>query len=470
MTPTGHGWEIAWDQRSGKQFYQNRKLGVSQYDRPTGVDLPAREKLRAPLARELLAETLAQGWESAWDATYQRVYYYNRATQERTWDRDAAVAAPVQPPRRAMPTSDEHGGPLSLGRVGVQPRGSGVAGEASASRAATGRHASAGSRAFERWDAEGFKEQWAKARAGPDFRSQSRELLRKVSEHNYVIRDAFRPERTRLVPHRLCDESWRELVQRHCLGQDPEVSFSYLTTADAVLRLRAPAESGGHGSKVCILNFANGSQVGGGYKSGATAQEEDLCRRFPGLYTTLYRAAHAERPEDSSYPFGPSTLSSSSDPAESKYSDVLWAPSVCMGRLGPECGFALLPEEAQVRVSVVSAAAPNLRFASPPERSDEGLVYNTVKSIFIAPKLMDPGVTTLILGAWGCGAFGGNPAEISGLFARALTEDRERLARLYQHVHFAIPRAGADRRAEEDNASVFLRELRRHGIKIRELH
>ncbi|CAK0794341.1 unnamed protein product [Prorocentrum cordatum] len=45
-----------------------------------------------------------------------------------------------------------------------------------------------------------------------------------------------------------------------------------------------------------------------------------------------------------------------------------------MGRLGPECGFALLPEEAQVRVSVVSAAAPNLRFASPPERSDEGLV------------------------------------------------------------------------------------------------
>ena len=40
------------------------------------------------------------------------------------------------------------------------------------------------------------------------------------------------------------------------------------------------------------LNFANAHHAGGGYLRGARAQEEDLCRLMPTLYTALKRLAY----------------------------------------------------------------------------------------------------------------------------------------------------------------------------------
>merc|ERR1719247_521175 len=224
-------------------------------------------------------------------------------------------------------------------------------------------------------------------------------------------------------------------------GKDPVVAFSTLSTADAVLALTRKDPR----RRLCALNFANGEHVGGGYKHGATAQEEDLCRRIPSLYTTLYNASKAGH-----YPFGPCTCKSAKQPG--KYSDVLYTQDLVVARASEERGYALLPASGQVTVSLVTAAAPNVNFAK--EIYDLDLMYNTIQSIFVAPLLEDPTVNTIIVGAWGCGAFGGQPEDVSSLFARAIKD----FGRLYDEIHFAIP--------EGRNADIFRKTLQKSGIRI----
>lgn len=227
------------------------------------------------------------------------------------------------------------------------------------------------------------------------------------------------------------------------------VTFSTWSTADAVLQLTQRGRQ-----KLCCLNFANGVQVGGGYKTGALAQEEDLCRRIPTLYTSLYRAK-----EKDLYPFGPSTCQSKEEP--SKYSDVLYTPGLIVARRSEEEEFRLLPKDQQAKASMVTAAAPNVKAN---ELYDLDLMYNTVKAIFVAPKIREPEVDTLILGAWGCGAFGCNPKDVSTLFAKALLQDG--LGQLYNEVHFAIPKFDA---AKTGNFEAFRDTLLELQVQIQDI-
>lgn len=126
-----------------------------------------------------------------------------------------------------------------------------------------------------------------------------------------------------------------------------------------------------------------------------------------------------------------------------------------------EEGYPLLAEAEEVTVSMVAAAAPNIRFAR--ELSDKDLIYNTVQSIFVAPRLTQPEVNTLILGAWGCGAFGGDPNEIATLFVRALISDS--FGELYQNIHFAIPKLAPT----DNNYDVFFKVLRDFELSVTDL-
>eukprot|EP00434_Breviolum_minutum_P029165 symbB.v1.2.025799.t1/scaffold2473.1/size78446/4 len=220
--------------------------------------------------------------------------------------------------------------------------------------------------------------------------------------------------------------------------QAPKITFSKWSTADALLNFAS------RGQIPCGLNFANGEQVGGGYKTGALAQEEDLCRRIPNLYTSLLNAKR-----DGMYPFGPCTCRTPERPE--KYSDVLFTADLVVARAAESQGFELLPRERQAKVSLLTAAAPNVNFAK--EVYHLQLMRNTVEATFIAPKLQRRDINTLILGAWGCGAFGGNPHEISELFASVITE----WGQLYEEVHFAIPGG-----RWETNGKVFWETLSKH--------
>mmetsp|Transcript_88655 Transcript_88655/g.264468 ORF Transcript_88655/g.264468 Transcript_88655/m.264468 type:complete len:304 (+) Transcript_88655:116-1027(+) len=292
------------------------------------------------------------------------------------------------------------------------------------------------------WNAVEFAQELAQAKVGKDY-GRLKKLLARVAESNYQLRDRWRVPRTVAITHAEC------MGFQIRGGGLPAVSFSALSTADALARLARDPQR-----VVCGLDFANGRDVGGGYKSGSTAQEEDLCRRIPVLYTSLHRAGR-----DGLYPFGPSTCSAPDAPG--RYADVLYTAGLALAREGEEEGFALLPSARQARVSLVAAAAPNVKFAS--EVNEPGLVYRTVQSIFIAPKIAQPEVTTLVLGAWGCGAFGGNSVEIAGLFARALVRDN--LGQLYREVHFAIPRTSP----VDINHDSFREVFRQHRISVEDL-
>merc|ERR1712187_404426 len=105
-----------------------------------------------------------------------------------------------------------------------------------------------------------------------------------------------------------------------------------------------------------------------------------------------------------------------------------------------------------------TAAAPNTNFGG--EIWDPLLVLETMRSIFLAPKILQPNLRVLVLGAWGCGAFGGDPGQMGDLFAEALGEG---LGSLYDEVHFAIPVSG------DRNADAFRRALQNAGMKLTEL-
>jgi len=296
------------------------------------------------------------------------------------------------------------------------------------------------------WDAEGWKRRLEEVRK---FGKQTgdrycfKPVFKEVAEHNYQIRHVWRVNRTEYMKWN--PENMKRITR---LGQEPAITFSSMTTADALLHYAHA------GKRVCGLNFAHGTNIGGGYKNGAVAQEEDLCRRIPSLYTSLFTAKN-----EGFVPYGPTTARSRNDPQ--RYCDVLWTPGMVVARTGEVDGFSILPTDQQVTVSLVSGAAPNLKFGKPPEFFDPDLVRAAIQNVFVVGRWREPEVNVLILGAWGCGAFGCDPRTMGELFAKVLAEDQ--LGFLYEEVHFAIPAYG------DSNADDFKAAFKAAGLPFREL-
>ena len=172
------------------------------------------------------------------------------------------------------------------------------------------------------------------------------------------------------------------------------------------------------GHRVLILNFANGVHPGGGYLSGARAQEESLVR-CGALIATLdgdpMYAAHARRPTPDSTAWS------------------ILSPDVPFFR--DEEGTLL---EAPWTVSVLTCAAPvathiGTEIATPLMADRIGRVLDIAHGF---------GFDGLVLGAWGCGAFGNDPQAVAAQFVDHL----QRRDGWFAHVTFAISDWSPDRR------------------------
>jgi uncharacterized protein (TIGR02452 family) len=170
------------------------------------------------------------------------------------------------------------------------------------------------------------------------------------------------------------------------------------------------------GGDLACLVFASARHPGGGFLNGAQAQEGSLARSS-ALYPCLLAAGdfyvyHRARPELT-------------------YSDrVIYSAAVPVFR---DDRGELLP--AAYPVSFLTAAAPNRAAIarSQPERLPEVQAILGRRAQRILRVAAAHGHRRLVLGAWGCGVFGNDPAEVAAAFAGALADSP-----WFEQVSFAV--------------------------------
>jgi uncharacterized protein (TIGR02452 family) len=188
--------------------------------------------------------------------------------------------------------------------------------------------------------------------------------------------------------------------------------------------------------EVAVLNFASARNVGGGFLGGARAQEEELCRA-----SALYRCLET----------APEYYEANRTHRDSLYTDhAIWSPRVPFFR---DRSRTLL--EAPFALSVITAPAPNARAVLERDPGAEPAIRTAFerRAAMVLAIARDQGQHTLVLGAWGCGAFGGDPEIAAGAFDQAL---RGPFAGVFRRVVFAILVArGSDTRNYEVFAARF---------------
>lgn len=184
---------------------------------------------------------------------------------------------------------------------------------------------------------------------------------------------------------------------------------------------------------IAVLNFASAVNPGGGVKHGSSAQEESLCR-CSTLYPTLDRRFLWNKYYD--------VNRTANDPLHTDA--CIWSPGIVICKSDTSVPSRLQPAD-WVVVDVISCAAPNLR-------GDMGNIYNPedTRTIRLTSKeqynlhlkrarhimhiAAAHNTDTIILGAFGCGAFENDPYAVAAAYHDALPEYMEYFAK----IEFAV--------------------------------
>ena len=194
------------------------------------------------------------------------------------------------------------------------------------------------------------------------------------------------------------------------------------------------------GKKVCCLDFANNSSVGGAPWS-AGAQEESMCR-----VSTLYPCLFAKKKEFyekhiMEYQAGLIDKMGSDD--------LIYIPDVVVFKtddLEPK----LKHEDAWFKTNVIVSAAPQLSFEFDMQQYKNVMTSRIKRILDVAEKEK---IQVLILGAFGCGAFQNPPEIVSERFA-SLVENYS-----FETVEFAVFCGAGDTKNFDVFNSKFVKRL-----------
>ena len=229
-------------------------------------------------------------------------------------------------------------------------------------------------------------------------------------------------------------ETQRIVLETDDLPAQDRNRFEGLAEITVSKKRTLEAAAGYPGRKVAVLNFASASNPGGGVISGANAQEECLCR-----CSTLYPALNSVEPWAKFYK--PHRLAS--NPMHND--DIIYTPGVVVFKSDTALP-RTLPEEDWYFVDVITCAAPNLN-------NSRGIRYNPgddsmllrlteeqQKNVHekrlrrILEVAISHGCDTLILGAFGCGAFRNSPTAVAEASASVISEYRY----AFRSIEFAV--------------------------------
>lgn len=191
----------------------------------------------------------------------------------------------------------------------------------------------------------------------------------------------------------------------------------------------------GFANPMC-LNFASAKNPGGGFQSGAQAQEECLARAS-GLYGSLI--------QDMTY------YEVNRECKSALYTNhLIYSPNVPVFR--DDQDRFISPYE----VSIITSPAVNAGAVAHnhPEDLDQiqPTMQHRIRSVLAVAKHF--GHSAIVLGAWGCGVFRNDPRNMADWFVDALTEDG-RFTGFFERVVFAV----LDHEAETPTYSAFQNSL-----------
>lgn len=175
---------------------------------------------------------------------------------------------------------------------------------------------------------------------------------------------------------------------------------------------------------VLVLNLANPVNPGGGVRRGAKAQEEDLCRKSSLLLSLESDMAQAY------YNYNKSLHTYMGSDA------IMITPQVEI--IKDENG-ELLPES--VIVSVMTCAAPMITEGKEgmSEQEYQSMVYNRIMGMLVVAAHL--GYQMVVLGAFGCGAFGNDAEIVSDLFYKVMKDfdyNGMKLKDFFRRIDFAV--------------------------------
>jgi uncharacterized protein (TIGR02452 family) len=190
---------------------------------------------------------------------------------------------------------------------------------------------------------------------------------------------------------------------------------------------------------VGVLNFASARNAGGGFLSGADAQEESLARSS-ALHASLLRATTfytAHRHSD-----------------DLRYSDRMI--------LSPDCpifrdddGILL---ESPRGAHFITSAAPNAAALEESQPQSFASLRTTLerRAELVLALAIYAGCRSIVLGAWGCGVFRNDPKMVAEIFGRLLRPRKPWHGR-FARVRFSIVDRSPARTTYEPFASEFAR-------------
>lgn len=245
-----------------------------------------------------------------------------------------------------------------------------------------------------------------------DLRSVASEN-RKIVLQNYYVTDGRRID----FAHSLVDH------QKVIVVSPSDISSAVLPVAlhDSVCKISVINDDSFAEPCDVVMNFANAYHPGGGYLSGARAQEEALCREST-LYASISSSASRVMYDANLH---------SSSVLNTGY--MLLSPCVEVFRDGDS---NLLPSTRTT--AVLTLAAPNLLY-DPKVRGitmaelDDYMV-NRLYQFFLICFLH--GYRTICTGAWGCGAFGHDAARVASYFHTVIYQ--KGMGKYFNSILFAV--------------------------------